>query len=86
MKLREKRSARAEYDKQLKEYQEQLKELEEQRQDVNNPKWQFINASYNQLCMKIEKLKKDFKYMTGRSKRPDVVNFYRTAQPIGNMA
>lgn len=86
MKLREKRSARAEYDKQLIELENQLYELEEQRLDINHPNWQFINASYNQMCMKIEKLKKDFKYMTGRSKRPDVVNFYRTAQPIGNMA
>jgi uncharacterized protein (DUF3084 family) len=85
MKLRERREVQAKLDDQMMKLETRLEELSEKREDTNRTDWQFVNAQYNQVLQKIEKLKTDMRIMFGNKKAPKVVNFHRFAQPVGQM-
>jgi uncharacterized protein (DUF3084 family) len=85
MKLRERREVQAKLDEQMKRLRARLEELAHKREDTNRADWQFVNAQYNQVLQKIDKLKTDMRIMFGNKKAPKVVNFHRLAQPFGQM-
>ena len=82
MKLREKRELKASLSKELKVLKVKLKKLEAERKDLDRPNWQYINAKYNQMALKVEDMQNDIWRLGGKRKTPEVVRFFRTAQPL----
>ncbi|WP_430520016.1 hypothetical protein [Aliivibrio sp.] len=85
MRLSEKRRLKVQLTKELDELQENLNFLSEERQDLDRADWQYVNAKFNQMVLKVETKQNEIWRLGGQRGKPAVVKYFSMTQPMRQM-